>query len=380
MRADLKTVVLVVKIWQRTGGLEAVNRDVAIFFKYFGWCVKVLSVFGKDDDQDSSEFDVSSLCPRGKYRRYLWCRFFWKYFVGLHVKRILKKGDMLIIGHAHLLPLIDSLPQTRIFKKWVWIYGIEVWGSQAMRWVPFINKCDRVISISSFTADQVTSKGLTCPISIVPCCVDTTLFTPTTTPERIRRDEILICGRMAVSERYKGHQILFESISIVENLLGHPISLRVIGSGDDQPRLEAIVKQLGLSNRVSFAGRVSNEELVESYQHCGLFCMPSYVDRPRVDRWTGEGFGIVYVEAAACARPVIASNEGGAPETIIPGKTGLLIDPRSANSVARAIAEIVSDPARADEMGRQGRILALARFSQETFIGNVSNLLKVDAL
>jgi phosphatidyl-myo-inositol dimannoside synthase len=375
-----KTVVILAKIWQKSGGLEAVNRDIAMAFKTLGWRVKVFSVFGVEDDIDSYGYDVVSLCPKGRYHRFLWYRIIWKHVVGLHVRRNLKKGGILIFGHVHLLPLINLLPRATVYKKWLWIYGIEVWGPQAARWVATLSKLDRVISISSFTAEQVRSIGLRSPISVVPCCIDTGIFVPTTTPERIRRYEILICGRMATNERYKGHQILFESVLIAESLFGCYIKVRVIGSGNDQPRLEAVVKQLGLSGRIFFTGRVSNEELIEAYQHCGLFCMPSYVARPEKGYWTGEGFGIVYVEAAACGRPVLASTDGGAPETIIPGKTGLLVDPCSPDAIGKAIAEILSDPVRADEMGRQGRSLATSRFSNKKFVDNVDKILRTDGL
>jgi len=83
----------------------------------------------------------------------------------------------------------------------------------------------------------------------------------------------------------------------------------------------------------------------------------------------------VYVEAAACGRPVIASTEGGAPETMFAGKTGLLVDPRSPANVAEAIAGILSDNQRADEMGRQGRLLAEKRFSRDQFRLRIQELI-----
>lgn len=106
--------------------------------------------------------------------------------------------------------------------------------------------------------------------------------------------------------------------------------------------------------------------------------MPSRVDRPERGYWSGEGFGLVYVEAAACGRPVIASTEGGAPETIVSGQTGLLVNPRSPEAVAHAIASVLADPARADEMGRQGRVLAETSFSRERFRSHLQELLSLD--
>jgi phosphatidyl-myo-inositol dimannoside synthase len=109
-------------------------------------------------------------------------------------------------------------------------------------------------------------------------------------------------------------------------------------------------------------------ELIEAFRHCGVFCMPSRVDMPPgLPFWTGEGFGIVYIEAETCGRPVIASTEGGAPETIIPGKTGLLVDPRSPEAIASAIANILRDPIKAIAMGIRGRLVVEQKFSRDGF-------------
>jgi phosphatidylinositol alpha-1,6-mannosyltransferase len=206
--------------------------------------------------------------------------------------------------------------------------------------------------------------------------VDTDVFTPTQTPDQVRGDEVLICGRMAKSQRDKGHDILFQSIPLAEEILRRRLRVRVVGSGPDRGRLESRAVDLGLAGRVEFVGRLSFPQLLEAYRHCGVFCMPTRVDRSNMVCWNGEGFGIVYVEAAACGRPVIASTEGGAPETIVPGETGLLADPRSADSVASAIAQVLGDPARADAMGRQGRLLAESRFSRRQFVERIRRLLE----
>lgn len=369
-------IVLLTMIWKNAGGLETVNRDIVSAFVSMGWKVKVFSVFGVDDDKGNIGFKLKSFCPKNKHLRYLWKKYLWQPVVAWHVKRSLPKGGLLICGHAHLLPILSKITNAnvRLYDKLAWIYGIDVWGLQAQRWKPYLNNVDRVASISTFTAEQVSSSGMTTPISIVPCSVDVNLFVPTLTPSNIRRNEVLICARMAANERYKGHQVLFESISIAELLLGHRITVRVIGSGNDRLRLEGMVRDLGLTDRVLFTGRISEELLIEAYQHCGVFCMPSYVEKRESGYWTGEGFGLVYVEAAACGRPVIASRDGGSPETIVPEETGLLVDPLSPESVGRAIAKVLSDPVLADEMGRRGRLLAERCFSKEKFLENVKKL------
>ena len=369
-----KSVVVLVLTWQRTGGLEGVTMDIAGAFQALGWRVQVVSVFDAKEFQPTEGIKVTALCPRGRIQRALWSRFLWKFLAAWHVRRALAEGGLLLCAHAHLLPALNYVPSRLNVCRWGWVYGIDVWGEQARRWAPSLNQLDRVVSISDFTAREVVRAGVKKSPSVVPCCVDTEVFTPTTTPELIRRSEILICGRMAVSERYKGHDVLFQSLTLAERLLGRALSMRVVGTGDDQSRLQQLAQTLGIGARVHFAGRVSLKDLVEAYQHCGVFCMPSRLDRPDRGYWTGEGFGIVYVEAAACGRPVLASAEGGAPETILPGQTGLLVDPRSPESVARAIADLLSDSSRAAEMGQRGRLLVETRFSRKELLRHLQVL------
>lgn len=370
-----KHLTLLVMTWKRIGGLEAAVHDIGDAFVTLGWRVRVVAVFDPRDSRQERDFTVTSLMPHGQLICSLWCRGLWKVVAAYQVLRDLynNKG-LLVVGHAHLLPVLDWMPRLAGVQWLAWIYGREMWGSQARRWVPRLNKLDYVVSISSFTASEIMRHGYRRALSLIPCCVDPNLFCPTPTPARIRRREILICGRMSAlkRERYKGHEVLFRSVPLAEKLMGHKLSVRVVGSGDDVERLRQLAYQLKID--VRFAGRLPERDLVEAYQHCGVFCMPSRVDRHEEGFWTGEGFGIVYIEAAACGRPVIASSDGGAPETIIPGQTGLLVDPRSPEDVARAIADIIGDDRRADEMGHQGRILVQNKYSREIFKQRIQRL------
>lgn len=373
-----KTLVLPVISWRRVGGLESVTMDIASAFVKIGWRVKVFSVFDPEPQEEMYGVETVSLSPHVRWQRSLWRRYFWRPVLAKCVHDVLAGGGVLLFGHAHLLPLLDRLSKSAAARKWVWVYGLEVWGGEADRWLARLNQLDRVVSISRFTADQVVRAGLTAQVDMVPACVDTRQFTPTKTPERIRRSEILICGRMAAHERYKGHDLLLECLPIAERLVGQTLTLRVVGAGDDLDRLRARARQLNLEDRVIFTGRLPLPQLVEAYRHCGVFCMPSRLERRERGYWTGEGFGIVYVEAAACGRPVIASTDGGAPEAILPGETGLLADPRSPQSVAHAIADILRDPVEADAIGKRGRRMVEQRFSSDIFLRNIQELLERD--
>lgn len=369
-----RTVVMLVTIWRRTGGLESLTMDIAAAFAGSGWRVVVVSVFGHGVEEAIPGVEVVQPAPRWRLPRSLWSRGLWRRPVATLVTELVCPGDLVVFGHVNLLRALDFMKPVAGVSRLAWLYGLEVWGREAGKWAPYLNGLDRAVAISRYTAHAAASGGVNVPITVIPCCVDTDQFTPSTSSEDVRRHEILICGRMSSAERYKGHELLFRCLPLVERRLRVPVTLRVIGAGDDLGRLKARAAELGVAEAVTFTGRVPLAELVDAYRRCGVFCMPSVVDRHDVGFWTGEGFGIVYIEAQACGRPVVASTDGGAPETIVPGETGLLADPRDPESVADAIASILGDAAASDQMGRRGREFVCRTFSTNAFMERVRDM------
>jgi len=140
-------------------------------------------------------------------------------------------------------------------------------------------------------------------------------------------------------------------------------ALLLVGGGPDVSRLKALVERVG-ANGVIFVGGVSGPELPAYYAACDVFAMPCRTRRAGLDV---EGLGMVYLEAAACARPVIAGTSGGAPEAVQDGITGLVVgDPRSADSVASSILELLEDRERAVAMGLAGRAWVEAEWSWDS--------------
>lgn len=364
-----RKVLIVANEWSRNGGLEIVTQDIARTFAELGWNVTVVPAGGTGKSETlSNGVQLKWLPPRGRVAQSLWCRYLRWIVLPYFIKRHLKDGGLLIFGHVRLLPLIDRLPESPKISRWVWTHGVDAWGKTVRHWMPRLNQLDNIVAVSEYTAGHERQEGAATRVSVVLNSIDTERFTPTTTPEKIRRDEILICSRLCAAEKYKGHEVLFEALPIAEKLLGRRLKLRIIGTGDDELRLRQRAKELNVAERVLFCGRVTDEELLEAYRHCGVFAMPSRAEyRPDTDDWAGEGFGLVYVEAEACGRPVVASSEGGAPETILHERTGLLADPRCPRANAEAIARILSDDAWADELGRAGRAHAVEHFSFESF-------------
>lgn len=373
-----KTVFIVSSQWSRIGGLEIVTQDIGRAFVELGWNV---TVFAADDLGQSETLPngirIIRFSPRQRFLRSLWFRFFRYPILAWAIKRSVRPGDIVIIGHLYLVPILGWVPKSLGIQRWVWVHGIEAWGEAAKKWIHWLNGVDRVVAVSDYTAKQVSMAGVAVPVSTVHNSVDTLRFVPTRTPALIRRDEVLICGRLSAAEKYKGHEVLFEALPIAEQQLGKPVFLRIIGAGDDEQRLRVRAKELGIADRVRFCGRVTDAELLDAYQHCGVFAMPSKVEfRPETKSWTGEGFGLVYAEVEACGRPVVVSSDGGASETAVDGVTGLIVSPTDVQANAEALSRILSSPDWADDLGRHGREFAVNHFSFERFKERISGLIR----
>jgi phosphatidylinositol alpha-1,6-mannosyltransferase len=131
----------------------------------------------------------------------------------------------------------------------------------------------------------------------------------------------------------------------------------VIGDGPLRAELEATVSLWGLADTVVFAGSVSDEERDRWLERSHAFAMLSRVPPGAI---SGEGFGIVYLEAGRAGLPVVAGNEGGAVDAVIDQRTGLLVDPEDHVAAAGALTDLLMDPARAAELGEAGREHAAA--------------------
>jgi phosphatidylinositol alpha-1,6-mannosyltransferase len=133
----------------------------------------------------------------------------------------------------------------------------------------------------------------------------------------------------------------------------------VAGRGEDGPRLAALAEELRLTDRVIFAGTLSDAEIAEAYASATL-----YIGLSRVDAAiNAEGFGIAFVEAASSGTPSVAGDSGGVRSAVADGRTGLVVGPTDVAAVTGAIRSLLSDPSRRQAMGAAGRAAALSHFN-----------------
>lgn len=125
----------------------------------------------------------------------------------------------------------------------------------------------------------------------------------------------------------------------------------IIGEGPERATLEAYVKETGLGERIIFCGEVPDLELIHWYALCTIFLLvPTALTGSDM-----EGFGIVYLEANAFKKPVVASRTGGVEEAVFHERTGLIVPPDNAGETANALQRLLDDPALAEHLGNEGR-------------------------
>jgi phosphatidylinositol alpha-1,6-mannosyltransferase len=218
-----------------------------------------------------------------------------------------------------------------------------------------------ILSISARTTELVVQAGSPPErVHVTYCGVDAERHTPQPAPQ-LRR-ELAGDGPLLLSVarlvRRKGIDTVLSSLPAVLARVPE-LTYVVVGDGPDRQRLIALAEQLGVSGRVRFLTRVPGD-LSEYYNACDLIVMPT-----REEPGDVEGFGIVFLEANACGKPVIGARAGGVVDAVADGESGLLVPPSDPVALADAIVSLLADPARAAEMGRRGRERVLANFTWE---------------
>jgi glycosyltransferase involved in cell wall biosynthesis len=191
--------------------------------------------------------------------------------------------------------------------------------------------------------------------TIIPFGVDVGQFAvmdPATKEELGLRGDAPIVGTVCrLVEPKKGLSVLLHAMAVLNRDRRSPgCQLLIVGEGPARARLESLIEQLGLSCCVRFAG--SRRDIPRILPTLDVFVLPSLY----------EGFGIAILEAMAAGRPVVATAVGGIPEFVVPGETGLLVEPGDAEALAAAIGDLLRDPERARQMGMRGRARAVAGF------------------
>ncbi len=270
-------------------------------------------------------------------------------------------AQVVLFGASYPLALLGPRLASRGIPYLAAAHGFEQWvavapGTHALLRFATSRAARVPVMCSEFIARRVrTAVARRVPVSVLYPGADLEAFRPDLPAHEVRRRHgigdrpLVVCVSRLVPR--KGQDVLIRGMAEVRGRVPGA-ALLVVGGGPHRGALEALAAAKAPPGSVVFAGEVSERDLPSYYAVGDVFAMPCR------SRWGGlevEGWGNVFIEAAACAKPVIVGDSGGARESLVEGETGLLVDGTDVGAVARAVASLLGDPERAAAMGKAGR-------------------------
>jgi phosphatidyl-myo-inositol dimannoside synthase len=352
------------------GGVQRAGRHIAAVMKEFadsrGMECRFLSLNDSRELQRMSvgerEF-VFTGSERAKAR-----------FTATAVRAARRRAKLVVAAHVHLAPVVRAMRVAAPrMKSIICTHGVEVWEPLPLLRRRALRKATLILAPSQSTADHVAAmqKISAERIRVLPWALDPQ-FEALVAQPRVplpanfpRGPVIFTVGRWLASERYKGMDTL---ITALPRLLTRWPALQLVlaGEGDDRAWLEDLAQRNGVTLHVHFVSKLSYAELASCYAACDVFALPS----------SGEGFGLVYLEAMAFGKPVIGGAHGGAPEVIQDGLTGYLVQHGDASQLATCIETFLADPALARKMGERGRERVASEFRFNVFAKSLKKILR----
>jgi phosphatidylinositol alpha-1,6-mannosyltransferase len=280
-----------------------------------------------------------------------------------HTLSITRREQIEVVHFGHLYLGLIGLTLNRLIGTpyVIYLHGGEMASFMRLRAVraiarAIIRRASVVVVNSEFTRHLYASMDIDLArAETLMMSAGTERFRPDLDPRPIRAryglDEhkvILTVGRLV--ER-KGHDIVIRALPAVERAVG-PIRYLIAGQGPEELKLRQLARDLECEDRVRFIGHASTDELPSLYAACDVFVMPS---RPLAQRDGVEGFGIVFLEAGACSKPVVGGRSGGIPEAVLDGVTGVLVNPTDVDELARVLVRLLRNREEAVRLGMEGR-------------------------
>ena len=300
------------------------------------------------------------------------------------LRKIITERDIKIAAFGAAAPLgllSASMKSAGVQRTVALTHGHEVWWAKVFPFNLLLRRIgsttDSLSYLGNFTRTAIsralTKNSASAMVKIAPG-IDVEHFKPVDSSalrEQLgvsKKKVIVSVGRLV---HRKGQDHLIEAMPQI--LKVHPDAhLVLVGQGPYLEHLAKLVAANQLQDSVSFIGRIQYQELPQYICMGDIFAMPS---RSRFMGLEVEGLGIVYLEASACGLPVIAGKSGGAPDAVIEGSTGVVVDGTSNDEIAAAAIALLSDPEKAHEMGKLGRQWIVDEWRWEIWVEKFEALL-----
>ncbi|MEX0833925.1 MAG: glycosyltransferase family 4 protein [Actinomycetota bacterium] len=288
--------------------------------------------------------------------------------------------EVVLFGHGFPLGALGPRLAERGTPYVLLTHGVEYWMALtpglALGLRRAASRASRVTVISRFTGRTIrTAIPKEVPMSLCPPGVDVERFRPGVSGDEVRRRHrvgdrpLVVCVSRLV--RRKGQDVLIRSMDRIRRR-APGACLLVVGDGPDRARLLDLARGAP-AGAVSFAGAVTDQDLPTYYAAADVFAMPCH---SRFGGLEVEGFGIVYLEAAASGKAVVAGRSGGAAEAVVDGETGLVVEGDRPDAVAEAVGGLLADPVTAADMGKAGRERAEREYGWPAIAGSMAKWLR----
>jgi phosphatidyl-myo-inositol dimannoside synthase len=305
--------------------------------------------------------------------------------VARRISALIKAEGISVAAFGAAAPLgllAHSMKRSGIVRIVALTHGHEVWWAKVFPFNLLLRRIgtgvDSLTYLGEYTRQMIsrplTQSAKSAMIKIAPG-IDTDHFSPRNSANlrqslQLSQKKVIVCVARLVHR--KGQDKLIDAMpSILESIAN--AHLLIVGQGPYQSKLVKRVKKLGLEESVTFVGRINYEKLPEYICVGDLFAMPS---RSRFGGLEVEGLGIAYLEASACGLPVIAGSSGGAPDAVVDGKSGVVVNGTDITAIAKTVIKFLRDPEGSRQMGQFGRNWVVEKWRWEIWSQAFERLLK----
>ncbi len=364
------------------GGISMVSYEMAVGLHRSGHDVSVLAPLQLAGD---SNFD--STLPLKVFRiKNIKDHFLKPHYHTFKMKQLMKKNDFDLIMAQSWYPsgiAAAYLAGRCRVDLTVTVHGNEIlnprfasrYWSKKMRKV--FDSANKIFCVSDYTGQKLRQRlqalsDIDKKITIVHNGVDYNYFSPAgPDPELVKKYDLEGCKVILTLARLverKGQDMVIRALSEIKKHIPN-VKYIICGRGSYESELKRLVVELELTGSVIFTGFIPNEDRMKYYNLCDLYIMPS---REILEKGDIEGFGITYLEANACEKPVIGSKTGGAKEAVLEGESGFLTDPEDYNEIAETCVKLLSDHELSKKIGRKGRERIILEYNWDKICQRIS--------
>jgi phosphatidyl-myo-inositol dimannoside synthase len=295
-------------------------------------------------------------------------------FISRCIVEAQKKPRFVLAAHPNLAVVAQLFrwfsPLTKVI---VMCHGIEIWRRMPVYRRRALLSANIIVATSRYNVQKLTElqEVPVQKICVLPWPLSPSMLRLADSAIKLRLPDnfpsgrvILTVGRWVASERYKGADELIRAVAELRPSFPD-LRLALVGGGDDLPRLRRLAVGLTVSDEVRFLENLPAEQLAACYAGCEIFALPS----------TGEGFGLVFLEAMAFRKPLVGASAGGSIDLLQDGENGLVVPGRDPLALGKALSRLLRDAPLGAELGRRGGEIVRRKYRFDVFERGLEGIL-----